>query len=78
MNTSLEFDESIYKTVAFNIKKYMEEKNISLKELAKLAEIKENFLKDFINISDNLTISIYDLYKISIILDVSINKFFIK
>ena len=68
----------IYKTVAFNVKKYMDEAKMSIKDLAELTEIKESFLQKFLNNTENLPISIYDLYKISVILNISINNFFQK
>ncbi len=76
MNTKYEFNPKMYKVVGNNIKKYRKDKNISLDELSTYAEIKKSFLEKFEDAQTDLTISIYDLYKISIILDVSINKFF--
>jgi len=76
MNREFKFNNEMYKTVGKNIKKYRKLKNLSLKKLSEYADIKEDFLNDFENLQDNLIISIYDLYKISVILEVSINKFF--
>lgn len=76
MNTKYEFNPKMYKVVGNNIKKYRKDKNISLDELSTYAEIKKSFLEKFEDAQTDLTISIYDLYKISVILDVSINKFF--
>ena len=78
MNTKYNFDTRIYRTVAFNVKKYMDEAKMSIKDLAELTEIKESFLQKFLNNTENLPISIYDLYKISVILNISINNFFQK
>ena len=78
MNTKYNFDTRIYKTVAFNVKKYMDEAKMSIKDLAEFTEIKESFLQKFLNNTENLPISIYDLYKISVILNISINNFFQK
>ncbi len=71
-----QFNSDMYQMVAKNIKKYREAKKLSLTDLAKYAEISESFLERFENLEENVTISIYDLYKISVILDVSINYFF--
>lgn len=76
MDKDYKFNIAMYKTVGKNIKKYRELKGLSLDKLCKYADIKEEYLNDFENLKDNLTISIYDLYKISVILDVSIDKFF--
>ncbi len=71
-----QFNPEIYKTVGRNIKKYRELKNISLEDLSKYADIKKDFLEKFENASLDLAISIDELYKISVILTVSINQFF--
>lgn len=71
-----DFQTDMYLVVAKNIKKYRELKGLSIKELAKYTDIRESFLKEFEEYKEGLTISIYDLYKISVILDVSIQYFF--
>lgn len=76
MDIKYKFNQEMYKTVGKNIKKYRELKGLSIDELCEYAEIKKEFLNDFENLKDGLSISIYDLYKISVILDVSIDKFF--
>ena len=62
METKYNFDLQVYKTVANNINKYLNEKNMSIKNLAHLAQIKHEYLLEFLNSDKNLTISIYDLY----------------
>ncbi len=76
MKTKYNFDLQMYKTVANNINKYLKQKNMSISDLAQYAKIKYEYLKDFLNNDKDLTISIYDLYKISVILDININNFF--
>lgn len=76
MDKSYKFNKEMYKTVGKNIKKYRILKKLTLEELSSYAQIKREFLEKFENIEDNLTISIYDLYKISVILEVNINEFF--
>lgn len=51
---------------------------MSLEELSKYAELKQEFLQKFELANTDMTISIYDLYKISVILDTSIDQFFIE
>ena len=75
MKINTEFD-NMYKIVARNISKYRKLKNISLNDLSKYTKILENYLKELENSEDNIIISIYDLYKISTVLDISIEKFF--
>ncbi len=76
MDKSYKFNKEMYKTVGKNIKKYRILKNLTLEELSSFAKINAEFLEKFENIEDNLTISIYDLYKISVILEVNISEFF--
>lgn len=76
MNKTYEFNPQIYQVVASNIKKYMALKGISIQELCEDADLKEYFLTKMLNSNENIAISIYDLYKISNVLDVSIDKFF--
>ncbi len=71
------FDRDMYTMVAKNIKKFREEAHMSLEELALNAEIDVNYLKRLEKLID-IKISIYDLYKISVILEVSLDKFFLK
>lgn len=70
------FNPDMYKLVAKNVNKYMKLKNLTIESLAKYAEINEKFLDKFLNNNTNTIISIYDLYKISVILEVGMNVFF--
>ena len=69
-----EFNLDMYKLVARNVNKYMKLKNLTTESLAQFTEISEKFLDKFLN--NNAAISIYDLYKISVILEVGMNVFF--
>lgn len=70
------FNSDMYKLVARNVNKYMKLKNLTIESLAQFTEIKGKFLDKFLNNNDNTAISIYDLYKISVILEVGMNVFF--
>lgn len=70
------FSSDMYKLVARNVNKYMKLKNLTIESLAQFTEISEKFLDKFLNNNDNTAISIYDLYKISVILEVGMNVFF--
>ena len=70
------FNPEIYQTVARNVKKYRELKKLSIQDLARYAKVSDSFLERFEHSTENISISIYDLYKISVILDVNINLFF--
>lgn len=76
MSKHYEFNPEMYKTVGKNIRKYRKDKGLGIDELSEYAQIKKDFLGKFELAEDDLTISIYDLYKISVILDTSIEKFF--
>ena len=78
MNKDYKFNPEMYKTVAKNVRKYRKEKGLSLEELSKQTEIKKEFLQNFELAETNMPISIYDLYKISIILETRIDHFFIE
>ena len=77
MSKDYKFNPEMYKTVARNVRFYRKEKGLTIDELSKYAEIKKEFLQDFELAETNMAISIYDLYKISVILEVSIDKFFV-
>ena len=77
MSKGYKFNPEMYKTVAKNVRKFRKEKGMSIDELCKYAEIKKEFLQNFELADTNMAISIYELYKISVILEVSIDKFFV-
>ena len=77
MSKNYEFNPEMYKTVAKNVRFYRKAKGLSIDELSDYAKIKKESLQEFELAQDNKAISIYDLYKISVILDISIDKFFI-
>lgn len=70
-----EFDPKMYQTVGSNIKKFREKSGMSIKELSQCTGISELNILHY-EIAEGKTISIYDLYRISVILEVSIEKFF--
>lgn len=76
MDVKYNFDSKMYKTVASNIKKYRMKKGMSIATLCKYADIKQDYLELLESLQEEITITIYDLYKISIILEVGIDKFF--
>ena len=76
MSKNYKFNPEMYKTVAKNIRFYRKEKGLSLDELSDYAVIIKEFLQEFELADTNMAISIYDLYKISVILETSIDKFF--
>ena len=70
------YNENIKSVICKNIRKYRNEKGVRLMELADLLDLSVNHLKRIESPNDRNNISLMTLYKISIILDVSIDKFF--
>lgn len=75
MKINTEFDTKMYEVVAKNISKYRNMKNISIDKLSEYTDIDKDYLIE-LEQNHNIIISIYDLYKISVVLDVNINDFF--
>ena len=71
-----EFDPNIKAIICQNIKKYRNIKNVSLMELAEAVDVTPEHLKRIESVNDRNNISLITLYKISVVLNVSIDKFF--
>ena len=71
-----EFDPNIKALICQNIKKYRNIKNVSLMDLAEAVDVTPEHLKRIESANDRNNISLITLYKISIVLNVSIDKFF--
>ena len=70
------YNENIKSVICKNIRKYRNEKGVRLMELADILDVSVNHLKRIESPNDRNNISLMTLYKIAIILDVSIDKFF--
>ena len=71
-----EFDPNIKAIICQNIKKYRNIKNVSLMDLAEAVDVTPEHLKRIESVNDRNNISLITLYKISVVLNVSIDKFF--
>ena len=71
-----EFDPNIKALICQNIKKYRNIKNVSLMDLAEAVDVTPEHLKIIESANYRNNISLITLYKISIVLNVSIDKFF--
>lgn len=71
-----EFDPNIKAVICQNIKKYRNIKNVSLMDLAEAVDVTPEHLKRIESVNDRNNISLITLYKISVVLNVSIDKFF--
>ncbi len=76
MEKQYDFNPNIKSIICQNIKKYRNEKNIRLMDLAEAINVTPDHLKRIESPSDRNNISLNTLYKISVVLDVSMEKFF--
>ena len=70
------FDEDIIKTVAKNIRKYRKEKNVTQEQLAVDVGVSPEFYRKFESTLGSEGITLINVYRISVVLDISIDKFF--
>lgn len=70
------FDERIIETVAFNVRKYRKISGITQEQLAVDMGVSPEFIRKFESTRGSEGLSLISLYKISIVLDVSMDKFF--
>ena len=70
------FDKNIKSTICRNIKKYRNAKKVRLMDLAEAIDVTPDHLKRIEAENDRNNISLITLYKISVVLDVRIDKFF--
>lgn len=71
-----DFDPNIKAVICQNIKKYRNEKGIKLMDLAEAIDVTPDHLKRIESPTDRNNISLMLIYKISVVLDVRIDKFF--
>lgn len=71
-----EFNKNIKAVICRNIKKYRNSKNVRLMDLAEAIDVTPDHLKRIEAENDRNNISLITLYKISVVLDVRIDKFF--
>ena len=70
------YNPNIKSVIYQNIKKYRKQKNVRIIDLAEELDVSVNHLKRIESVNDRNNISLITLYKISIILNVRIDKFF--
>ena len=73
-----DFDPNIRETICKNIKKYRKEKNVRVMDLAEAVDVCPDYIKRMESETGIKNISLTTLYKISVVLDVGIEKFFEK
>ena len=72
------FDENIIKTIAYNVIKYRKLNNITQEQLAIDIGVSPEFIRKFESTKGSEGLSFLSLYKISVVLGISIDKFFDK
>lgn len=72
------FDKDIIKTVAKNVRKYRKLAGITQEQLAVDIDISHDYLRRFESQEGKEGLSLISLYKISIVLNVTMDKFFEK
>ncbi len=70
------FDENIIKTIAYNVIKYRKLSGITQEQLAIDIGVSPEFIRKFESTRGSEGLSLMSLYKISVVLNVSIDKFF--
>ena len=71
-----DFNENIIETIAYNVIKYRKINGITQEQLALDIGVSPEFLRKFESTKGSEGLSLLSLYKISVVLDTSIEKFF--
>lgn len=72
------FDDEIIKTVAKNIRKYRKQNNITQEQIVIDIGVSPEFYRKFESTFGSEGISLINVYKISVVLNIRIDKFFEK
>lgn len=73
---NFEFDENIIETVAYNVIKLRKLANITQEQLAVDIGVSPEFVRKFESTKGSEGLSLMSLYKMSIVLNVKMDKFF--
>lgn len=71
------FDNNIIETIAYNVIKYRKLSGITQEQLAIDIGVSPEFIRKFESTKGSEGLSLMSLYKISIVLNTSIDKFFV-
>lgn len=71
----LNFETNIYDIIRKNIKKYRKEKGLTSAKLAELVDLSPDFIRQIESEKVANTFSVDTLYRISVALDTSLDKF---
>ena len=67
-------DDTIYDVIRRNIKKYRKEKGITSAQLAEMVNLSHDFIRQIESEKARYNLSVETLYKISVALDVGLDK----
>jgi transcriptional regulator with XRE-family HTH domain len=70
------FNDNIIETIAFNVRKYRKLNGITQEQLAVDIGVSPEFIRKFESTRGSEGLSLLSLYKISVVLDTPMNKFF--
>lgn len=70
------FNDEIVKTIAKNIRKYRKEQGVTQEQLALDIDVSPEFYRRFESTLGKEGISLINVYKISVVLNIKIDKFF--
>lgn len=68
-------DESVYDIIRRNIKKYRKEKGLTSAQLAEMVDLSHDFIRQIESEKTKYNFSVETLYKISVALNVRLDKF---
>ena len=71
------FDNNIIETIAYNVIKYRKLNGITQEQLALDIGVSPEFIRKFESTKGSEGLALLTLYKISVVLDTSIEKFFV-
>lgn len=70
----LNFDENIYNTIRKNVKKYRKERGLTSAQLAEMVDLSHDFIRQIESEKVGYNFSVETFYKISVALEVSLDK----
>ena len=71
---NIEFDTQIYDTIRRNIKKYRKEKKLTAAQLSELVDLSHDFIRQIESEKARYNFSVETFYRISVALDVRLDK----
>lgn len=70
----IQYDDDIYNTIRRNIKKYRKEKGLTSAQLAEMVDLSHDFIRQIESEKVGYNFSVETFYKISVALEVGLDK----